>query len=398
MTEPVVIHHPRRERSERFDLIKFLNEYFYKADRELKGKVAFERPFYRSFLSRLSETGRSPDLSKPQGLDLWSADPATRPEERRFLSELICMMHPKDVHKLLGLRTLLWAVTNNRENSHLSFEALEYFESEKGIDKEVFKRALAAEWKFNVSYNRVPNTQTVAAQLVLARNLAARLAEQTDLKLLVKKTWKGPSTLTDTKLADFSLEPLVLDGAVIKSVSGFNKHWWQRRFPYGGERGEAAAKVYKIFHESPFGMLLTFKGEPLAYLCFHLKDSKTLFLRPPQGLRGTLIDFNGDDIKLEDHKDLTVGNRGLFPLGQGFRNILLEAVAQFARANKIQHLIMENPGNNAWIVLDNKPRPEAPTNSQAAEHINRAAKEAGFSLGKTAYHYTGSKPDWHLHL
>ena len=85
-------------------------------------------------------------------------------------------------------------------------------------------------------------------------------------------------------------------------------------------------------------------------------------------------------------------------ISPALENILLEAVAQFARANKIQHLIMENPGNNAWIVLDNKPRPEAPTNSQAAEHINRAAKEAGFSLGKTAYHYTGSKPDWHLHL
>src|SRR3989344_6753799 len=101
---------------------------------------------------------------------------------------------------------------------------------------------------------------------------------EVDLSQRMKDNAKDEITLTDNRIGDYKLKPLLICGGFVQNYDGYD-------VTYGGAQQDGQ-KRFGIYLDAPVGIGLFYKNEPNAVISFCCEDTDTLLIRQLQGVKG----------------------------------------------------------------------------------------------------------------
>lgn len=240
-----------------------------------------------------------------------------------------------------------------------------------GVDPDRFIHAVRVARKFSKAGNLVEFPVILRQYDVFERTVAQDTAIP-DLPSILAGRIRYGFRMTAREMPAFSMDILQLPS---KESETCGPHLAENRKLYPS--GEAK-KRFDIFLDSPSGIVLRWKGMPVAVASFHVADIHTLHVNQLQGVKGIKVDNSGTDVFTEELERIRVGSRGLMKLQ--FREVLVDSVEQFARSLGFERISIEGAVNNRWTRNYDGVKARLSL-ERARESYDRVASKLGYTEG-----------------
>lgn len=209
---------------------------------------------------------------------------------------------------------------------------------------------------------RESGTELIKKTYDLGDSIRLRIADSIDLKKLLQENAKEDAQLSEKRLADYSLHPLT----TIENYShGPEAKWGGRRI--GND------KRYSIYLDTPYGLALTYKGEPNAVVGFFPNAIDSIIIYQLQGVRPDKLDQKEEQIGKSS-------SRGLMPID--WQKLMVDVVENIAKQLGYSKIAIQSGINNSWTkpyYVDKKI--QIPL-EEAVKKYDYVAKRLGFYQAK----------------
>ncbi len=281
------------------------------------------------------------------------------------LSFLLAHLPHEVVAKEFGSNALIWTWVTYPYTNNVN-DDLEISLHESGINIDSLQKARLTAWRLHGSQN----TQTVLKTYDLIQALHDTLPKDRDLNILLKSCTKQGVGLSEERIKQYSLEPLITEG--VDTTSGWAKNWGHDKTVDDKNR------LCKIYLDSPVGVALMYKGEPNALASFSPSDEKTLFINQIQGV---------ESYKLNELKEIQgkIHSRGLVVLD--WEKLLVQLSEIIAKKFNLSQTIIQSGHNNTWTTMQNKDgTPKLPL-EKALKRYDETASRLGYLQGENRNWY-----------
>ena len=196
-----------------------------------------------------------------------------------------------------------------------------------GRDYEKIEKSRLTAWRLLSTYK----AELVKAIYDLNEVVIGGVDDFIDLPNYLKQNARTGICLSDNRLNDYSLDPLITKG---DNSEGYEITW-------STENNQNGDKSYAIWLDSPAGLALTYKREPNAVVGFLPSDVNTLMIYQLQGVRPKKIGTGGYPIK-------KMSSRGLMPLD--WQKLLVSVVETIGQRLGYSQIGIQSGHNNKWTI------------------------------------------------
>jgi hypothetical protein len=235
-------------------------------------------------------------------------------------------------------------------------------------------------WMWRNHYNS--SAKEVLAQYSLMKAVREQVIENIDLPALLRESAKEGVELSNSRIADYTLEPIEVDD--------YN-HYYDGGSIKGWDIDENKGIAYDSWLDTPTGFALLYKGAPNAMAGLAMNGLNEVMLHQLQGVQAKRIDVTKSPYS-PDRVTGSVSSRGLAPLD--WQKVMVEVAEQVATNLALPRTGIQSAKNNVWTEkrLPRDTEPHLPI-EKAIKAYDEPAKRLGYRKMKN-----DQRGNWHKNV